>query len=74
MTQLSPHTLGPIMQALPVALAISTKLLLSEKSIVRVVAMLAVEKPETEMSSSHQTEVFYNKYSERGWSHFGIND
>jgi hypothetical protein len=75
MTSAIPHTLGTILQSLPVALVFSSQLLLTEKSTATVEAGLSESKAEP-LFSIHATKLtaVLKRMPDPGWNHFGIND
>jgi hypothetical protein len=74
MTPISLHTLGPVLQVLPVALVFSSQLLLTEKSSASVEAGLSERKTELLSIRTTGLTAILNKIPDPGWSHYGIND
>jgi len=66
------HTVGPTLQALPLALIFSTQLLLAEKSSVREVRFTSDMRNETLTICATITARVLEEI--RGWSHGGLND
>ena len=66
------HTVGPTLQALPLALIFSTQLLLAEKSSVREVRFTSDMRNET--LTTRATVVTPILEEIRGWIHGGLND
>jgi len=75
MTSISSHTLGPVLQALPVALVFSSQLLLTERSSATVESGLSERKAEPLFAiQTIKSPAILKAIPDPGWSHFGIND
>jgi hypothetical protein len=72
MTQTSLHNVGPNLQAMPLSLIFSSRLLLTEKSSASNNGLVMATRAETlTFCAARATPVFQEMY---GYSHFGINE
>jgi hypothetical protein len=74
MTPINLSDLGPVLQVLPVALVFSSQLLLTEKSLAAVESVRPERKTELLLIRATGLTARREKFSDPGWSHYGIND
>jgi hypothetical protein len=74
MSPISLHDLGPVLHVLPVALVLSSQLLLTEKSFAAVEADLSERKTGLLLIRTTGLTAIVERFPDPGWSHYGIND
>lgn len=74
MTLINLHTLGPVLQVLPVALVFTSRLLLTDKTSATVESGLSERTTGLLLIRTTGLTAIPEKIPNTGWCHYGIND